>query len=195
MSLDLEELAVTRRVSERKLYRAAEQVFVAQPLLLDPVGKDGGEPTEAELAAAAAAAAQRAAQQSQTPTVQAPIQQTAVPGIQQQFAQQLPPGVIDDGARDSDAMQLYTLGRITLDHELLAYQMVHHESGMDPGENLPEELQKSLYVEPISFTQTLFSEAMYPKPPGPTPPTKWRVRKVCIPSLSAAVSSIKPGQA
>jgi hypothetical protein len=149
-------------------------VIVAQPLLLDPVGKDGGEATDADLEAAAAAR-RAAAQYSRPPSFQTAAAPYTVQsqGWQQLPAAQLPPGVIDDGARSADAVSLYTLGRITLDHELLASKMIQIESDL---EQLPEQVQKSLYVEPISFTQTLFRESMYPKPPGPTHKKERRIK-------------------
>lgn len=148
-------------------------MYIAEPLLLEPLGKDGGEPTEAEKTAAEQHHTQQSHPATFIPAVASPVAPQSLP---QHTSVQLPAGVLDDGVRAADAVSLYTLGRITLDHELLASKMVQIESGVD---HLPEQLQNRLYVEPISFTQTLFNEAMYPRPPGPTPPTAWRVKKVC----------------
>ena len=155
--------------------RREQQVFIAQDFTqsLEPVGKDGREPTEAELAAAAA---HRAAQSTIPPTAAhtaAAVPATVAHGLKQHAAMHLPEGVLDDGLRNN-TITFHTLGKITLDHEAVATKMVQRESDME----LTEQFQKSLYVEPISFTQTLFSEHMYPKPPGPTPPSKPRIRKV-----------------
>ena len=118
------------------------------------VGKDGDEATEAQVAAHRAAVLRRPTTVVQAATAPS----AALQGLQQHPAAQLPIGVVDDGLRGTGVLLLHTLGKITLDHEACATNMVQIESEME----ITEEVQKSLYVEPISFTPVSYTHLTLP---------------------------------